>query len=91
MVIHDERGNVREKLEQISSCGYQLLGYFGLNEKTWWTEYFVPLEKLVSEARAKYIDAPDVLEAICNAQRDIDMFKKAPELNSSVCFVMKRR
>jgi ubiquinone/menaquinone biosynthesis C-methylase UbiE len=91
MVVHDERGNVREKLEQISSCGYQLLGYFGLNEKTWWTEYFVPLEKLISEARVKYPDAPGILEAIRNAQREIDMFKEAPERNSSVCFVMQRR
>ena len=28
MVVHDEQGNVREKLEQISNCGYELLGYF---------------------------------------------------------------
>lgn len=91
MVVHDERGNVEEKLAQISSCGYELMGYFELDEKTWWTEYFVPLEKLISEARAKYSDAPGVVEAINSAQRDIDMFKKAPELNSSVCFVMKKR
>jgi len=91
MVIHDERGNVREKLEQISGCGYELLGYFEMDSDTWWTEYFVPLEKLISEARVKYFDAPGVVEAINGAQREIDMFKKYPERNSSVCFVMKRR
>jgi ubiquinone/menaquinone biosynthesis C-methylase UbiE len=91
MVIHDERGNVSEKLEQISGCGYKLLGYFGLNEKTWWTEYFVPLEKLIAEARVKYHGVSKVLEAIQDAQREIEMFKKAPERNSSVCFVMQRR
>jgi ubiquinone/menaquinone biosynthesis C-methylase UbiE len=91
MVVHDERGNVEEKLEQISSCGYGLLGYFELDEKMWWTEYFAPLEKLVLETQAKYPDAPGVLEAVHSAQREIDMFKKSPDLNSSVCFVMKRR
>jgi ubiquinone/menaquinone biosynthesis C-methylase UbiE len=91
MVVHDERGNVRGKLEQISRCGYGLLGYFELDEKTWWTEYFAPLEKLISEARVKYSDAPGVVEALQDAQREIDMFKKSPDLNSSVCFVMKRR
>jgi ubiquinone/menaquinone biosynthesis C-methylase UbiE len=91
MVVHDERGNVREKLEQISSCGYELLGYFELDEDTWWAEYFVPLEKLISEARVKYPDAPGVVEALQDAQREIDMFKNNPELNSSVCFVMQRR
>jgi len=31
MVIHDEQGNVKDKLEQISNCGYELLGYFMLS------------------------------------------------------------
>lgn len=35
MVVHDEMGNVKEKLEQISSCGYELLGYFILNTDVW--------------------------------------------------------
>jgi ubiquinone/menaquinone biosynthesis C-methylase UbiE len=91
MVVHDERGDIEEKLEQISSCGYELLGYFELDEGTWWAEYFAPLEKLVVETRAKYPDAPVVLEALDNAQQEIDMFRKAPERNSSVCFVIQRR
>lgn len=91
MVVHDERGNVSEKLEQISSCGYELLGYFELDEKTWRAEYFVPLQRLVSEAGVRFPDAPGVLEAIQDARRDIDIFKKHPERNSSVCFVMQKR
>jgi len=91
MVVHDENGNIGEKLEQISSCGYELLGYFELDEKTWWAKYFAPLEKLILETRVKYPNAPGVIEAVHSAQREIDMFKKSPELNSSVCFVMKMR
>ena len=91
MVVHDEKGNIGEKLEQISSCGYELLGYFELDEKTWWAEYFAPLEKLILETRVKYPNAPGVIEAVHSAQREIDMFKKSPELNSSLCFVMKMR
>jgi len=91
MVVHDEKGNIGEKLEQISSCGYELLGYFELDEKTWWAEYFAPLEKLILETRGKYPNAPGVIEAVHSAQREIDMFKKSPELNSSLCFVMKMR
>jgi ubiquinone/menaquinone biosynthesis C-methylase UbiE len=91
MVVHDERGNVEEKLEQISSCGYELMGYFELDEATWWTEYFAPLEKLVFETRKKYSDSPVVFESLNDAQRELDMFRKNPERNSSVCFVMKKR
>jgi ubiquinone/menaquinone biosynthesis C-methylase UbiE len=91
MVVHDEKGDVREKLKQISSCGYELLDYFELDEKAWWAEYFIPLGKLISEARLKCADVPGIVEAIQDTEREIDMFKKEPERNSSVCFVMKRR
>ena len=53
MVIHDEMGDVKEKLEQISTCGYELLGYFTLDMDIWRSEYFVPLRELVKEIRAK--------------------------------------
>ena len=91
MVVHDERGDVGEKLEQISGCGYELLGYFEMDTDVWRTEYFVPLEKLVLEARFKCSDAPGVIKALQEARREIDMFRENPERNSSVCFVMKRR
>lgn len=42
MVIHDEQANVKEKLEQIANCGYELVGYFTLSKETWWKEYFAP-------------------------------------------------
>jgi ubiquinone/menaquinone biosynthesis C-methylase UbiE len=91
MVVHDEQGNVREKLEQISNCGYELIDYFILSEETWWTEYFAPLEKLVNETRTKYPYDQSVLDEIQQAQVELDMYKKYPERNSSVCFVMKKK
>ena len=90
MVVHDEEGNIKEKLQQISNCGYQLLGYFILSKETWWTEYFAPLEKLIGESRTRYTDNPKILEGLQQAQRELDMFKKNPERNSSVCFVIKQ-
>jgi len=90
MVIHDEKGNVEEKLEQISKCGYKLLGYFILSEDTWWTEYFAPLEKLIAKSQASYTRDPHTLEEINQAQRELEMFKHNPESNSSVCFVIQK-
>lgn len=90
MVIHDEKGNISKKLEQISSCGYEILDYFILNVETWWTEYFAPLKKLIIESRKKHTDNPKILEELDQAQGELDLFKKYPERNSSVCFVMKK-
>ncbi len=91
MVVHDEQGNVKGKLKQISKCNYELIGYFILSEETWWIEYFAPLEKLIAESRARYSDDPKVLEELRQAQKELDMFKKHPQRNSSVCFVMKKK
>jgi ubiquinone/menaquinone biosynthesis C-methylase UbiE len=90
MVVHDEQGNIKEKLEQIADCDYHLLGYFTLTKETWWTEYFAPLEKLVNETRTKYPYAQSVLEEMQQAQAELDMYRKYPERNSSVCFVMRK-
>jgi ubiquinone/menaquinone biosynthesis C-methylase UbiE len=90
MVVHDEQGNVDEKLQQISNCGYQLIGYFVLSKEVWRTEYFAPLEKLINETRKKYTRNPKILEELHHIQWELDMFKKYPERNSSVCFVMKK-
>ena len=91
MVIHDEQGNVREKLEQVDSCGYELLGYFLLSQDTWRREYFNPLEKLVNEFQTKLSDDPKSSEELHQAQEELEMFRKNPERNSSVYFIMKRQ
>jgi ubiquinone/menaquinone biosynthesis C-methylase UbiE len=91
MVVHDERGDVEEKLEQISKCDYALIGHFILSKETWWTEYFAPLERLIGEYQIKYADDPKVLEELHRAQEELDTFNQNPERNSSVYFVMKKQ
>ncbi|MFC1927000.1 class I SAM-dependent methyltransferase [Chloroflexota bacterium] len=90
MVVHDEQGNVKEKLALISDCGYQVLGYFTIGEETWWIEYFAPLEKLVNDTGAKFPYDRSALAEIQQAQAELDMYRKYPERNNSVCFVMKK-
>jgi len=91
LVVHDEVGNITEKLEQVSSCGYDLLEYFTLHEDTWWIEYYAPLEKRINEIRTKHTDEPKALVALDKDRRFIDMFKKNPSQYGSVFFIMKKR
>ncbi len=80
MVVHDEQGDVTEKLEQISNCGYKILGYFKLSKETWWTEYFAPLEKLITESRARYTDDSKVLEELHQAQESWICLRSIPNV-----------
>jgi ubiquinone/menaquinone biosynthesis C-methylase UbiE len=90
LVIHDEKGDIEEKLRQISKCGYRLLGYFILSEDTWWTGYFAPLEKLIAESQTSYADDPHALEELSQARTELDMFRRNPERNNSVYFIVQK-
>jgi ubiquinone/menaquinone biosynthesis C-methylase UbiE len=90
MVIHDEQGNIKEKLEQISRCGYELLGTFTLSEDVWGKEYFAPLEKWIAGSQTRYADDPEGLDEFHQAQGELDMFKKHPERNRSVYFIIRK-
>ena len=91
LVVHDEVGNITEKLELVSSCGYDLLEYFMLGEDIWWMEYFAPLEKRINEIRTKHADDPEALAGLDSDQREIDMFKKNPGRYCSAFFIMQKR
>ena len=91
MVIHDEMGDVEEKLVDISKSGYDLMGYFVLGTDIWWNEYFSPLEQLVNETREKYGDNSEILEVLNQAQIELDSFEKFPERNSSVFFIIQKK
>jgi len=90
MIVHDDIGNIKGKIEQVSNCGYKLVEYFTLNEDTWWIDYYAPLEKLVNEIRTKYTSNSKALAMLEKDQREIDMFKKNPKRYRSVFFIMKK-
>jgi len=91
LVVHDETGNITEKLELVSSCGYDLLEYFILGKDIWRREYYAPLEKRINEIRTKHADDPRTLAALDSDQREVDMFKDNPERCESVFFIMQKR
>jgi ubiquinone/menaquinone biosynthesis C-methylase UbiE len=91
LVVHDEQGNISEKLGLVSGCGYELIGYFLLSQDTWRREYFAPLEKLVKEFETKLTDDPKTSEELHQAREELDMFNKNPERNSSAYFIIKSR
>lgn len=91
LAVHDEQGNIGEKLGQIPDCGYELLGHFLLSKETWWKEYFAPLEKLVADYQKEFTDNLKIPEEIQQARSELDMFRKEPERNSSAFFVMKKK
>jgi len=91
LAVHDEVGNISEKLQLIATCGYELLEYFILHQDTWWIEYYAPLERRINEIRTENAGDSKALLALDNEQREIDVFKKNPGRYASVFLIMKKR
>lgn len=90
LVVHDELKGIEKKLQQIASSGYKLLDYFVLPKEVWWSEYYGPLKMVVTEIEANKNGNPNTLEALHNAQKEVDYFEQNPDKCSSVFFVMQR-
>ena len=82
---------VPEYLEQISVCGYEVVGYFTLPEDAHWIEYYGPLEIRIQELRLKHVNDSKALEVIDKEQQEIEVSRKYHQWYSSAFFVMQRR
>jgi ubiquinone/menaquinone biosynthesis C-methylase UbiE len=91
LVVHDELGNLSQKLHMIPTSGYVLLGHFTLSAEIWWQEYYGPLEERIREIRASYAGDPQALAVLDAEQREVEMVKKSPERSASVFFVLQKQ
>ena len=91
LVVHDDLKNIKEKIEGISRCGYDLLEYFELPAKTWLRDYYDPLEKHIEKIRMEYIDDPGALAVLDDEQKEIEMVKKNPVRYASVFYIMQKK
>jgi ubiquinone/menaquinone biosynthesis C-methylase UbiE len=90
LVVHDEEGNIREKLGQIPASGYELLGSFVLGEKTWWREYYAPLERQIRKIRVALAGDSRVIALLDAEEREVEMVRHDPGRCRSVFFIMKK-
>ena len=88
--VHDELVDLEQKIEMISQNGYKLLDYFLIPLETWRDEFFVPLEERLNEFNGLTINDPKTIEELNSAKRDLEMYKRTPERNQSVFFIMQK-
>jgi ubiquinone/menaquinone biosynthesis C-methylase UbiE len=91
LVVHDETSNIEGKLKLIASGGYDLIDYFMLDQDVWWTEYCVPLQKMIDEMQPECASEPEALALLYQNQQEIDTFKISPERYHSTFFIMGKR
>ncbi len=91
LVVHDAVGNLDQKKEHITACGYQLEKYFILGQEVWWNEYYEPLNQAVQQIRRQNPTDKQLATALEQAESEIQGYSKHPERYQSIYFIMRNK
>lgn len=90
IVVHDPFQDHNLKLVAIEKCGYELLDCFLIDHQVWWFNFYQPYEKHIKYLQEKYIDNPQIQQALKDEKNEIKMFKNNPQNNCSIFYVLKK-
>lgn len=76
-------------LTAIHACGYETVGHFMLPRSAWWDDYYRPLERNVTEFRARHAGRPEAQELADQCQREIDVWKGYSDCYGYAFFVTR--
>ncbi|KQL43825.1 SAM-dependent methyltransferase [Brevibacillus choshinensis] len=71
-------------------AGYQLINHFTLPEAGWW-EYYRPLEQRVEMLREQFPGQVNMLDALDETQREIELYKKYSAYYGYTFYILQRQ
>ncbi|MED4755614.1 class I SAM-dependent methyltransferase [Brevibacillus choshinensis] len=71
-------------------AGYQLINQFTLPEAGWW-EYYRPLEQRVAMLREQFPSQVNMLDALDETQREIELYKKYSAYYGYTFYILQRQ
>ncbi len=86
-VIKTIEGNI----EIIQNSGYRLVDSFVLPSKSWWNNYYTPIETKLPSLKAKYKDNEEALQVITYEETEIEMFRKYSDYYGYAFYIMQNK
>lgn len=74
----------------IENAGYKLIGYFPLPDKSWWSDYYHPLEQQLITMRKEYHGNTQAEELFDSFQAEIELHRKYSDFYGYGFFIMQR-
>ena len=91
LVVFDESRGLSEKLKHIASSGYDLIDHFEVTGETFWTDYYIPLQKRINKMQIEFREDTKLLRALEKEQSEINMVKRDPSKFSSTFFIIQKK
>jgi len=76
-------------IEIIQNSGYRLVGSFVLPSKSWWDNYYTPIETKLPSLKARHKDNEEALQVIACEETEIEMFRKYSDYYGYVFYIMQ--
>jgi ubiquinone/menaquinone biosynthesis C-methylase UbiE len=80
---------IKENLEIARRSGYSIVSYFVLPEKSWWDNYYTPIETKLPSLKDRYRDDEEALQFIACEETEIEMFRNYLDYYGYVFYVMQ--
>jgi len=74
----------------VESTGYEMIGYFPLPSRSWWTDYYAPAEKKLAEMRRECQSNKDAQSIFDSFQLEIDMHKRYSKYYGYGFYIMRK-
>lgn len=66
--------HVKDLLEAIKTCSYEVLDHFALPKSDWWDDYYRPLQDKVDAFRATHVEDADAQQICDQCEREINVW-----------------
>lgn len=80
---------IKENLQIARKNGYRLVSYFVLPEKSWWTNYYTPIETKIASLKAKYRDDKKALHLLTYHELEIEMYLNYSDYYGYVFYIIQ--
>lgn len=74
----------------ITRCGYEPVAEILLPNSSWFSEYYNPLERRISELEVKYASQPEALRFLESERLEITIARRHPNAVGYVFYIMRR-
>ena len=88
---YPEIKTAEENLEIAKSCGYLVIDSFVLPSKSWWDNYYNPIEAKLPAIKKKHKDDKEAMQFMAFEEMEIAAFRKYSDYYGYVFYILQNK
>lgn len=89
MQVYPPIKTIEENVEVVQNSGYRLVDWFVLPAKSWWDNYYEPIETKLPSLKTRYGGDEEAMQVIAMQETEIDMFRRYSDYYGYVFYIMQ--